>query len=61
MTTQSSSKQEKFHLVQNFNMTWSIIEVKAAMTWEVVAGPYMTKEEALPDFRNILNENRNNI
>ena len=47
MSTQSSSKQ-KYIIIQNFDLSYSIIEING-QTWKPVAGPYLTKEEAQTD------------
>ena len=52
MTTQSSSKQEKFRIIQNFSMSWSIIRIDSE-GWSYVSGPYLTESEAIVDLRNI--------
>ena len=50
MKTPSSLKQEKFLIIQNFDLSWSIIELNGEV-WKPVSGPYMTKEEAQADLR----------
>ena len=50
MTTQSSSKQEKFIIIQNFDLSYSIIVIQGRI-WQPIAGPYLTKEEAEVDLR----------
>jgi len=47
MSTQSSSKQ-KYIIIQNFDLSYSIIEI-SDQSWKPVAGPYLTKEEAQID------------
>ena len=55
MTTQSSSKQERFRIIQNFDLSYSIIEIRDK-DWCPIAGPYLDEKEAEVDLRNIKNE-----
>ena len=53
--TQSSSKQKKYLIIQNFSLAYSIIELRER-DWVEISGPYLTKEEAEVDLRNIICE-----
>lgn len=53
--TQSSSKPKEFRIIQNFDLSFSIIKIDSQQ-WEPVAGPYLTKEEAEVDLRNVICE-----
>jgi len=57
MVTQTPSflKHEKFKIIQNFDLSFSIIEI-SDQTWKPVSGPYLSKEEAEVDLRNIICE-----
>ena len=55
MKTQSSLKQENYKIVQNFDYSYSIIVIRD-FEWNLVAGPYLTQEEAEVDLRNLINE-----
>ena len=46
--TQSSLKPENFIIIQNFDLSYSIIEINE-QSWKPIAGPYLTKEEAETD------------
>jgi len=48
-------KHEKFKIIQNFDLTYSIIEI-IDDKWIPLFGPYMSPEEAYPDLRNIICE-----
>lgn len=50
MTTQFSSKREKFIIIQNFDLSYSIIVLRNN-EWHPIAGPYLNKEEAEIDLR----------
>lgn len=52
--------KEKLGIIRYFDGTFAIIEVKGE-TWEYVCGPYLSHEEALPDLRNLQNDNRDNL
>jgi hypothetical protein len=47
--------QRKLAIIQNFDLSYSIIEIDNK-EWHIVAGPYLTKEEAEVDLRNIICE-----
>jgi hypothetical protein len=53
-------RHEKFKLIQNFDGSYSIIEI-TKKDWVPVLGPYMTPEEAFPDMRNLINETGDNL
>lgn len=53
--THSSLKQKKFLIIQNFDLSFSIIKLEDD-TWKPIAGPYLSKEEAGVDLRNIICE-----
>ena len=53
--TPSFLKHEKFKIIQNFDLTYSIIQIDNT-EWRVLFGPYMTAEEAFPDLRNLICE-----
>lgn len=57
MTTQSSSKQEKFQICPNFDgsSSWVIIKIMGE-TFKIEAGPYLSKDEALTDLGNLICE-----
>lgn len=57
MVTQTPSflKHEKFKLIQNFDGSYSIIEIMED-EWKPLFGPYLTPEEAYADLRNIICE-----
>jgi hypothetical protein len=50
-------RHEKFKIIQNFDLSYSIIEIDGN-DWKPIFGPYMTKEEAYPDLRNLICEQR---
>ena len=54
-STHSSSKQKKYLIIQNFSLAYSIIELRER-DWIEISGPYLTKEEAEVDLRNIICE-----
>lgn len=53
--THSSLKQKKYLIIQNFSLAYSIIELRER-DWVEISGPYLTKEEAEVDLRNIICE-----
>ena len=42
-------------IIQNFNLSYSIIEIDEQV-WKPIAGPYLSKEEAEVDLRNLICE-----
>ena len=46
--TQSSSRPAEFRIIQNFDLSFSIIKIDGQQ-WEPVAGPYLSREEAQAD------------
>jgi hypothetical protein len=52
--------KRKLEIIQNFDLSYSIIEI-LHNKWNIVAGPYLNKEEAKVDLRNLIYESRHNI
>ena len=50
-------RHEKFKLIQNFDGSYSIIEIMGDK-WIPLFGPYLSPEEAYADLRNIICERR---
>ena len=55
--TQSSLKQKVYKIIQDFNLSFTIIEIDEDQ-WKPIAGPYLTREEAEVDLRNIESEDK---
>ena len=45
----------EYRIIQDFNLSFTIIRIDKDQ-WEPVAGPYLTREEAEVDMRNIICE-----